>query len=184
MQSSVRKRLGEFRIVQDHTKRKNPKSLRKVLYDIVLHNFDGDLHIAATQLQQSISKNKLRNFGINITSETIYDIIQDRSHIKYAHLDAFAQYLNIPVGIILIYSRFLSHEDENRNDLNLEFNNGLDLFIEFLFDKSQRNERFKGNVASDISLISSMFNLGQKQQAFLQFNLEQRLRRRRRTKAT
>lgn len=95
--------------INDTETKKNPNSLRKLLFDIIQYKYDGNVSEAA----RFILKSYVERYGIGTKTERsirahIKDIIEDRRYIEYWHLEAFAQMMQVPAGLLLIFSRMRS----------------------------------------------------------------------------
>jgi len=108
-----RRRLGPFHLVPDPGRRNNPQSLRKSLYDITRKRYDTDLFSAAAELRSLLRRRHGRTLHSAFSDEVLYNILTDKSHIKYYHLEAYARRLGIPVALMLFYSRLTANQQDS-----------------------------------------------------------------------
>lgn len=96
--------------------KRNPISIRKLFFDIIEHRFFGNKNYAARELKKFVE--------LNTNTETIYRnkkltptmisrINSDELYIQYWHLELMARYLDIPLGMILLYTRMQSNIRNN-----------------------------------------------------------------------
>lgn len=107
-----RRKLVPFHKISDQGKRNNPQSLRKVLHDITHEKYGKNLQRAATQLQGFIRRRHGRTLHANFSDEILFNLLTDRTHIKYYHLEAYARSLSIPITLLLLYSRLVANQED------------------------------------------------------------------------
>jgi len=145
------RRLGEFIQVQNPTNRLNPQSLRKALYDLTKQLFGTDLSAAAVSLKNALRTRFGRNLRVGISDEILYNIIcGDKTHLKYAHLEAYARYMGIPVSLILFYSRLFANQQDQTPRENLVM---LNAFAKIIRDAQLKYDNTKKNVYNIDDLI-------------------------------
>src|SRR4051794_23189532 len=95
--------------------KRNPASLRELLIDIRQHS----------GLDQAEFAKVLSKFGRGygkqqISARTIGKIERDEAYIKYVHIEKYADYIRIPSGLLLLFSRMRANKrDNHRNESNL-----------------------------------------------------------------
>ncbi|TRL37581.1 hypothetical protein FM996_02135 [Methylosinus sporium] len=152
------KRLGLFRIVEDDKERKNPQSLRRVLYDILMSEpYNGDLEIAAQDLRKAAKIRKNRDLKTKISQNILYDIANDRIHIKYGHLDAFAQKMFIPAGLLLVYSRIIANQSSGKRGETLKIIKAMIIILSDI-DKTLHNNPDYEFGHADLKKWAGIFN--------------------------
>ncbi len=115
----------------DQDKRVNPWVLRQILFEMVRDEFENDGYKAASRLQLSRpSKGKMFPF----TKHSIDNIIADRTALKYVHLEAMAEYYDIPTGLLLLFSRLRAEERDSPNDKPLHDVIVVQQLLQFLTD--------------------------------------------------
>lgn len=86
----------------------NPNSIRKLLWDVYEANFESDAEAA-------IALNKHCKFswggGVSFTPGMLRKLLDDKTMLKYWHIQAFADYLGIPSGMLLLFSRLRSNAE-------------------------------------------------------------------------
>ncbi|MGE0677204.1 hypothetical protein [Pseudolabrys sp.] len=118
MAKSIKKQrqriLREFKEIKSK-ERRNPQTIRRLIYDILKQYFDGNLHVAATRLNKNRVAHKGRNYKTQISQEGLYSVSRDRQWIKYLLLEALAIELKVPVSVLLFYTRLRSEQEERDN---------------------------------------------------------------------
>lgn len=117
--------MSKFPTVPE-AERRNPQSIRELIFYIVKRDFEGSIAEAAEAFDQHKSRKKRK--GFNITSDSLYNIIKDRALIRYYQLEAIANYLKIPVFVLLLFTRAVSDSKER----NLDSLRSIRMFCEFL----------------------------------------------------
>jgi hypothetical protein len=108
----IRKGFGEFKQIKDQRKRNNPQSLRRTLYDATLKQYGDAPTLAAAKLSEALRTREGRTLHSSFSAEILYNILSDRSHIKYYHLEGYARDLGVPVSLILFYSRLTANQSD------------------------------------------------------------------------
>lgn len=111
------RKLGQFHTIPE-LKRNNPQSLRKILYELTLRQFDRNLSRAASELKSALRTRRGRTLHSTLSGESLFNILSDRTHIKYYHLEAYARQLKIPVSLIVLYSRLTANQHDGTPHLN------------------------------------------------------------------
>jgi hypothetical protein len=109
--------LGEFRTVPQ-LKRNNPQSLRKTLYEITERMLGKELSAVSSQLKAALRSRHGRSLHATLSGEILYNIIRDDTQIKYCHLEAYARRLEVPVSLLLLYSRLTANQNDRTPELN------------------------------------------------------------------
>ena len=113
--------IKEFVEVQPG-ERNNSNSLRRLLFDVVVHDFKGNSRDAAARfrklLRDSRDRRKFRMHGKGLSAWTLRRVIDDVAPINYNLLDALAHHLEMPMGLLLIYSRVRSETETARGDIS------------------------------------------------------------------
>lgn len=109
--------LGQFIETQDEKKKFNPRSIRRVIYDIVVRYFKRNVTNAAQEFERVRRTHKDRGYRTEVKTEGYYYIIRDEQHLRYMHLEAIAIYLGVPVSLLLFYTRLRADQDEKENPL-------------------------------------------------------------------
>lgn len=102
--------------------RNNSNSLRRLLFDVVVHDFDGNSRDAAARfrklLRDSRDRRKFRMHGKGLSAWTLRRVIDDAAPINFNLLDALAHHLEMPMGLLLLYSRIRSETETARGDIS------------------------------------------------------------------
>jgi hypothetical protein len=107
-----RKGLGAFKIVPD-AQRLNPQTIRRMIHDIVVNEFENNLQLAAAELVKGRREYKNRNYKSGISGEGLYQLITDRHWIRYHQLEAFAIQRGVPISLLLFYTRLVADQGES-----------------------------------------------------------------------
>jgi hypothetical protein len=89
--------------------RRNPASLRRLIFDLIYNAYGrSSTHAAETLsalLRQAKGKHAFRrSFG----GESLYKVVIDRQTVSYRQLDAMALHYKMPLGLLLLFSRIRS----------------------------------------------------------------------------
>lgn len=118
------------------SKRKNSQNLRKFIYDLVESEFDGDLEKACYQINERVlAYHDRRDYDVAIQPASLRKVILDYHMISYMHLNAIARYCDIPMSLIILFTRIRDElEDEQGLDSRqtLSIINGVQAFLEGL----------------------------------------------------
>lgn len=135
------RQIGAFREKIPQADRLNPESIRKLIYDFCMHECGGDLDKSAKILRESIKKSKNRTLNMTFTADSLYEILRDRTHIKYGHLDALAKYYNVPVSFLLIYTRLYADQEDNKYDDSIQMLEGyMRIFSYYLLHVADKSD--------------------------------------------
>lgn len=138
-----KRQLNVFPETKDHSERRNPKSIRKLIYDVIRSDFEGDCNKAALKFEEVRKAHKNRNYKTSVTAESYYRIVHDKQSARYMHLEAIAIYLKVPVGLLLLYSRLTAEQNED-NEPRLRVMGMLDalaLIVQHAKEKAQKAEQ-------------------------------------------
>lgn len=138
-----KRQLNSFPETKDHGERRNPKSIRKLIYDVIRSDFDGNCNEAAAVFESVRKYHKNRKYKTSVTAESYYLIVHDKQSARYMHLEAIAIYLKVPVGLLLLYSRLTAEQNED-TDPHLRVIGMLDaltLIVQHASDKAQKAEQ-------------------------------------------
>jgi hypothetical protein len=115
MSGREKRRIRKFVEVEPE-KRQNPNSIRRLFFQFIDQEFDKDCRPAAAALSSTERPNGVtRSYQRGLSEESLYNFTRDRRSIDYATLDAFARYHNVPLSLVLLFTRIHSElEDENR----------------------------------------------------------------------
>ena len=94
----------------DSRPKKNPSVLRALLSDIVREEFGGDRVKASNALR---TQHKYNGKHHPFSSDIIGNIINDRTLMKYVHLEAIAHYYRMPTSLLLLFSRLRSEREKS-----------------------------------------------------------------------
>jgi hypothetical protein len=128
---------GEFKRVPNTHDRRNPQSVRKTLYDITTALYNNNLPEFADSLRLALRTRMGRSLKSSFSSEGIYGLLIDRTHIKYYHLESYARLIGVPVSLILLYSRMTSNQEDEPPHLNRSM---IAAFLKILNDASTKLE--------------------------------------------
>lgn len=128
------KRLGGQLKSVEKGKRVNPKVIRSVLFEWINEEFDRDIGAAAIEVSNSITKNRSIAYKSALSSETLYDIINERTQLKYVHLDMICNHLKIPVSMLLAFTRLRSEIEKEKDGSSTDFLKIADGMTRFLKD--------------------------------------------------
>lgn len=99
-------KLGKFKSIPD-VGRKNPLALRQLVFDIIFEDHDSNISKAAEALHKKIPENERRKYHY-LSDNILLKILRDEIHLKYPHLEMVARSLDIPTGLLLLFSRLRS----------------------------------------------------------------------------
>lgn len=88
----------------------NPQVLRQLIFEIIELEFSGDRGKAANELAVA---NPVKGKTHLFTRDIISHIIDDRTPIKYFHLEAIAHHFRMPTFVILLFSRLRSEQEKS-----------------------------------------------------------------------
>lgn len=103
-----KKRSGA-RIVEDRRGKINPHVIRQLIYEVVELEFLGDRGLAANKLKLI---NKVKGSDKAFTKDSLSNVIDDRTAIKYSHLEAIAALYNVPTFMVLLFTRVKSEQEK------------------------------------------------------------------------
>ena len=96
-------------------KRRNPKSVRRLLFQFIEEAFDKDCVPAAAALSKAPRGSLSRSYQMSFSGEVLYNLTRDEKSASYTVLDAFARYHGVPLSLVLIFTRIHSElDDPNR----------------------------------------------------------------------
>ena len=100
--------LKGYAIVKE-TDRKMPDSLRHLLHDLICDRFERKPNVAAEQFRSLLRRaNEQRDFRTRsqaISASSLLHVVKGRQQISYSLMDAMAQTLHIPAGLMLLFTR-------------------------------------------------------------------------------
>ncbi|MEJ6404328.1 hypothetical protein [Yoonia sp. 2307UL14-13] len=108
--------------------RLNPQVLRQLIFEVVEAKFGGNYDVAAEQIKPV---DRLRTKTNPFTKDALYNIVDDRTALKYSHLEAIASHYEVPTFLLLLFSRLRS-EQEKANDLPLALITEVQHLLSFL----------------------------------------------------
>jgi hypothetical protein len=92
--------------------RNNSNSIRRLLFDVIWHHFNRSTTAAAHHfrevLRDSKHRRKFRTSGRGLSEWPLYRVTRDDQPIAFTQLDAIAQHLNVPLAVILLFTRIRS----------------------------------------------------------------------------
>jgi hypothetical protein len=144
------RRLGTF-FEKAELARNNPQSLRRVLYDLTTKKFDHNLKVTASELKAALRTRHGRTLHSTLSKESLFNILSDRTHIKYYHLEAYARKLGIPVSLIVLYSRLTANQQDRTPQLNEAMLNAFSRII-----RSARKKLAKGQLDPKLFQIEDL----------------------------
>ena len=87
-------------------KRRNSQSIRRHLFDVVKYEFDGNCALAADRLSALLREcHQQPGMRTAFSAETLYKATRDISLITYNQLDSVALQQDVPVSLILAFTR-------------------------------------------------------------------------------
>ena len=98
------------RVVADPMEKVNPQVIRQLIYEIVELEFAGDRGVAANELKLV---NKVKGSDRAFTKDSLANIIDDRTAIKYIHLEAIAARFKVPTFMVLLFTRIKSEQEKS-----------------------------------------------------------------------
>ncbi|MBT9293109.1 hypothetical protein [Prosthecodimorpha staleyi] len=122
------RRLGVFKTLSVE-KRLNPQSLRNVIYEIIKSRYDGYLEDASIDIDAARDSTVQKRRKTLINEHVLYRITNDITSIRYAHLEGIALALNVPLSLILLYSRIISNQKNDKNHENKRIINAFKAII-------------------------------------------------------
>jgi hypothetical protein len=107
----VPKRIRKFLRVAPR-ERNNSNSIRRLLFDVVWQDFERSTMAAAQRFKQILHEakdaRKFRLHGKGLSGWSVYRVTRDAQSITYTQLDAMAQHLDIPMSLLLLFTRVRS----------------------------------------------------------------------------
>jgi len=122
------KKNGCAKVVTDPMEKISPNVIRQQIYEIVEQEFKGKIENAAEKL---CSENPSNGEYYPFTNNSLYNVIHDKTPIKYHHLEAISYYFRIPTFMLLLFTRIRS-EKEKAADKPVGEITEIRLLIEFL----------------------------------------------------
>jgi hypothetical protein len=105
--------------VPNKRERKNPQSLRRILYDIIAIDFLGSCTDAAKELSDCLTgAEQFRKHRTLFTGESLYRVARDEQPISFNQLDAMSLYYKVPMSLILLFSRLRSEIEDSTGHSN------------------------------------------------------------------
>lgn len=115
------RRLKHFNDVPPQ-QRNNSNSIRRLLFDVVVRDFGGSTTAAATRfrrlLHDSQDRRKYRMHGKGLSEWTLKRVALDDTPVNFNQLDALAHHLEMPVGLVLLFTRVRSEVEGDRGDIH------------------------------------------------------------------
>jgi hypothetical protein len=89
--------------------RKTPDSLRLLLHDLICERFERNPYVASERLREILKKDK-EPVEFRVSPKALWDssflsVLQGRQQISYSQMDAMARAFDIPMGLMLLFSR-------------------------------------------------------------------------------
>lgn len=97
-------------VIKNPDEKINPHVIRQLFFEIIDAEFEGDRGLAAHQLRL---QNPILGNDKPFTKDIISNIIDDRTALKYAHLEAIANYYNLPTFMLLLFTRLRSEIEKS-----------------------------------------------------------------------
>ena len=114
------RRIKTLKQVEPH-ERNNSNSLRTLLFDVIERDYDGSTRDAAQRfrqlLKQSRDRRKFRMHGKGLSPWSLSRVCDDDTPITFAQLDALAHHVEMPMGLVLLFSRIRSEVESARGDI-------------------------------------------------------------------
>ena len=80
----------------------NPQSLCDLINEVVQKRFAGNISEAAATFDKARNKKRMQ---FEFSRNALTQIIENKQKITYLHLEMIADYLQIPAGVFLLFSR-------------------------------------------------------------------------------
>jgi hypothetical protein len=90
------------------SERRFPESLRLLFHDLVVDQFEGKPAVAAQQLRSILRKAGSQEFRRRpraLTTTSVIHVAKGRQPISFSQLDAMARTFDIPLGLMLLFTR-------------------------------------------------------------------------------
>jgi hypothetical protein len=88
------------------TMRKNSEMIRRLFYDLIAQEFDRSIDQACDAFNAKLQAlDDKRDYDTNIQPGSLQKIILDHHFISYAHLNALAKFYDIPISVMLLFTR-------------------------------------------------------------------------------
>lgn len=91
-----------------NSERRFPESLRLLLHDLVCDQFEGKPALAAQELRAILRKagsQEFRSYPRALSTTSIINVAKGRQPISFSQLDAMARAFDIPLGLVLLFTR-------------------------------------------------------------------------------
>lgn len=106
------RKIGKFLEVPAE-KRRNPNSVRRLLFQFIERVFNKNCVPAADALSKAPRVPGLaRYYQRSFSGEVLYNLTRDDKSVSYTVLDAFARYHGVPLSLVLIFTRIHSEIDD------------------------------------------------------------------------
>ena len=93
----------------------NPATILSVMWDVAGCFYD---NYRSATLDLKDKRRKEKHNRPDLTENQLRNIFEDKSHIKYWHLELFSEKLSIPSGLFLLFSRMRSNSEKARFEDN------------------------------------------------------------------
>ena len=149
------RRRTSAREVTDPKGKINPAVIRQLIFEIVEFEFGGDRGLAAKELKLV---NPVKGNAKAFSKDSLANVIDDRTALKYSHLEAIANHYGVPTFMVLLFSRVRS-EYEKSPGMNKREVSEVQYLIRFLQDIEAVIER-SGFHALDLREWSQQYREG------------------------
>jgi hypothetical protein len=156
--------LGEFEPGEPAT-RKNSASIRRFFYDIVAEEFETSLLRAAAGLTKALNAAEdQRAYRRGFSQGTAYRVQHDEKTITFNQLDSMALYYEVPLALVLLFTRArsdLQHAPNPSKERALKtlraFRKGLDALEEIVENMPPKSQPYQYLNHDKFKLVRSAF---------------------------
>ena len=109
--ATLLRRVAKWRSIPDGKQRDNPQSIRRFLFDLIVHdhgNATASLEAAIAAMIDKIPQNEKRHYHQKIKKEWLYQASLGNKVISYGHIEILARTMGVPTALILTYTRMYS----------------------------------------------------------------------------
>lgn len=109
------RRVRTFKQVPD-LERRNPASIRRFLFDLVVQEFDRSCQTASETLSGALhAAPQHRKHRRGFSAEAVYRVARDLQTVSFNQIDGMALHYGVPMALILLFTRVRSELDESES---------------------------------------------------------------------
>lgn len=126
----------------------NPQVVKDIISEIIQEDFSGNVQEAAKGISEvGLSALIPRRSYKPLTTPMIYNILADKSQIKFSQLEIICGYIGIPVGAFLLFTRIKAAKRDD-NQIDLQYLNSVYTMLADAFDEDHLDLKLLKEIAS------------------------------------